>query len=313
MKKNHSLRDYFTFSRKERLALLVLILVTGTLFLLPSFFPGSGKVRYSTADSSWIREMARRTLPSGDSFRRTGKKLSVSVPEREADPPAALFPFDPNTASGEDWSRLGLREQTIRTILRFRAKGGIFRKPEDLGRIYGLRPEEFSRLAPWIRLEHPAKPTGRTRPEPFSYRPSFPAYKKKEYRQIEINDADTADWVQLPGIGSRLAARIVTFREKLGGFHSPEQVAETWGLPDTVFSGIRPYLHLGKTSHRKLNLNTVAEAELKAHPYFRWHILRPLLAYRAEHGPFGRVEDIRKIQAISDSVYRKISPYLLVE
>ncbi len=313
MKKNHSLRDYFTFSRKERLALLVLLLVTGTLFLLPSFFPGSGKVRYSTADSSWIREMARRTVPSGDSFQRTGKKLTVAEPESQAGPPAVLFPFDPNTVSGEEWSRLGLRDRTIRTILRFREKGGIFRKPEDLGRIYGLHPEEFNRLQPWIRLESPFKPTGSTSPETFSNRPSFPTYKKKEYRQVDINDADSADWVLLPGIGARLAARIVSFREKLGGFYNPDQVAETWGLPDSVFINIRPYLSLGNRSHRKLNLNAVAEAELKAHPYFRWQILKPLLAYRAEHGPFGRVEDIRKIQAISDSVYRKISPYLLVE
>jgi DNA uptake protein ComE-like DNA-binding protein len=41
---------------------------------------------------------------------------------------------------------------------------------------------------------------------------------------VDINSADTSAFIALPGIGSKLAARIVNFRDKLGGFYSIEQV-----------------------------------------------------------------------------------------
>ena len=313
MKSRHSLKDYFTFSRKERLAVLVLVLVTGTLFLLPSFLPRAGREQFTAADSSWIREMTSLVKRPDDSVRLPRKKPAYFSPENSP-PPAVYFPFDPNTASGADWTRLGLREKTIRTILRFREKGGVFRRPEDLGRIYGLQPDEFRRLQPWIQIKATGKPARLTRDTVFFTPPSSPpAYRKKDYRILDINEADSSHFVLLPGIGPRLAARIVAFREKLGGFYSPEQIAETWGLPDSVFRRIRPYLKTGSTGHRKWNINTVTESELKGHPYFRWQVIRPLLAYRAEHGPFRGVEDIRKVQALSDSVCRKITPYLMTE
>ena len=64
------------------------------------------------------------------------------------------------------------------------------------------------------------------------------------YSIIDVNTADTSAFISLPGIGSKLAARIVTFREKLGGFYSVEQIGETYGLPDSTFQKIKQWLKL---------------------------------------------------------------------
>ena len=64
-----------------------------------------------------------------------------------------LFYFDPNTITGSDWKRLGLRDKTIKTIENYRSKGGHFYKPEDLQRIYGLHDDEYERLKPYIKIE----------------------------------------------------------------------------------------------------------------------------------------------------------------
>ena len=59
---------------------------------------------------------------------------------------------------------------------------------------------------------------------------------------IDINTADTSAFIALPGIGSKLANRIVSFRTKLGGFNSVEQIRKVYGLQDSVFMLISPFL-----------------------------------------------------------------------
>jgi hypothetical protein len=81
------------------------------------------------------------------------------------------------------------------------------------------------------------------------------------------------------GIGQKLAARILLFREKLGGFYSVDQVRETYGLPDSIFIRIRPMLKIGETGEgalRKIDLNSSGIEELRQHPYIRWNLTRRL-------------------------------------
>ncbi|HKP31794.1 MAG TPA: hypothetical protein VJT83_03680, partial [Chitinophagaceae bacterium] len=55
-----------------------------------------------------------------NSFRKNYKE------DYSTNKPAQLFYFDPNTASKEEWERLGIREKTVRTILNYLSKGGHF-------------------------------------------------------------------------------------------------------------------------------------------------------------------------------------------
>ncbi len=130
---------------------------------------------------------------------------------------------------------------------------------------------------------------------------------------IDINLADTSAWIALPGIGSKLASRIVNFREKLGGFYAINQVAETFGLADSTFQKIRSWLKLDQPQLRKININTATLEELKAHPYIRFTLARPIVAYRSEHGPFNRLEDLKKIAAVTEDAFQKMFPYLTTQ
>lgn len=222
-----------------------------------------------------------------------------------------LFYFDPNKATAEEWKRLGVREKTIGTILNYRSKGGRFYKPDDLRRIYGLRPHEVERLLPFVAIEQ--KDQQRYKESEIK-QPAF-TNSRKEFATvaIDINSADTSAWKQLKGIGSGYAKRIVNFRTKLGGFVSVEQVAETYGLPDSVFQQIKTQLKTNTSMLRKININNCAADELKAHPYIGYSVANAIVQYRKEHGLFTSVADLQKIGAIDEKLYRKISPYLRIE
>ncbi|MBL0234597.1 MAG: helix-hairpin-helix domain-containing protein [Chitinophagaceae bacterium] len=312
MKSEDFVKEYFQFSKKDRIALSLLLVLILVIFLVPYFLPGSTIPPVSIASVGRPIQEEEKAIPNPDhgSFDSYSSRTPTTVKHFLG------FDFDPNTIEATEWQKLGLRDRTIHTILNFRSKGGRFRTADDLQKIYGLRPEEFTRLKPFIHIAS----AGNSQYKKPEYSSSYPEGSKKfserpliKKQVIDINEADTSAWIALPGIGSKLSSRIVNFREKLGGFYSIEQVSQTFGLPDSVFQRIRPMLRLSVTAIKKININLATEDDLKAHPYLRWQLAKAVIAYRKEHGLFHQLEELRNIMAFSEETYNKVAPYLVIQ
>jgi len=153
---------------------------------------------------------------------------------------------------------------------------------EDLKKVYGLRVDDYVKLEPFVRIENNEAGTVRSQVES---KERELGNKPHSFQAIDINTADTSAFISLPGIGSKLALRIVNFRDKLGGFYSVNQVGEVYGLADSTFQKIKRYLIPGNTAIKKINVNTATTDELKAHPYIRYAIAGPIISYRNELFP----------------------------
>lgn len=210
------------------------------------------------------------------------------------------MPFDPNTASIDTLLALGIKQKTAEAILRYRQKGGKFRKPEDLSKIYTLSEAEFKRLEHFIRIS--PSDTGQLNPRKF---------QKPEplMVRVDINKADVETWQLLRGIGPGFAGKICRFREALGGFISIEQVGETKGLPDSTFRAILPFLETSPIL-RPISINSATVEELAAHPYIDYREASAIVAYRFQHGKFEKAKDLEKVLAIKSEKLEKLSPYL---
>lgn len=313
MKWKQFVGDYLSFTRKERIAVLALVLLIVVVFLLPGMIRSRGESHVAPADTTWISVAKHLEIKQPGNRLNTedqenNNSLQYDRPVNSGVKGGAVFYFDPNKLDETGWKKLGLREKTVRTILNYLSKGGHFYKPEDLKKIYGLRPDEYLRLEPYIKIEV----------SPITETPARYERKEKETanapnRTVDINTADTSAFIALPGIGSKLAARIVNFRDKLGGFYSTDQVKETYGLPDSTFQKIKPRLQLGTAPVKKININTATLDELKAHPYIKYSLAKPIVAYREEHGAFSKIEDIKKVMAVTEDLFIKISPYLSIQ
>jgi DNA uptake protein ComE-like DNA-binding protein len=200
---------------------------------------------------------------------------------------STVFYFGRNAASVNDWPRLGVREKTANTIQKYISKGGKFYKPEDIKKIWGLSESDAARLIP-----------ERIGKESWSFDQSKNSEKdyvnKYSIQSVDINVADTSQYISLPGIGSKLSKRIIAFREKLGGFYSIDQVGETYLLPDFTFQKIKKYLVLNSKAIKKLNITSASVDELKSHPYIRYNMANVIFQYRKQHGNFNSVEEIKK-------------------
>ncbi|MEI6947061.1 helix-hairpin-helix domain-containing protein [Paraflavisolibacter sp. H34] len=307
--------DYLRFSRKDRIGLLCFFLLLLTIYLLPVLFsspPEAVRLATDTALLSAFDTLERREAEDKENpfYKRNGTPGDFS---RKSAPAARTgfvkgerFVFDPNTLPEEGWMKLGLNARTSRTIVRYRQKGGRFRRPEDLKKIYSLPEGFYEYVKEYMNIAAAPSPS------------SAPSYSREERPKrtlavLNINTADTTAFIALPGIGSRLAARIVNFREKLGGFHSVRQLGETYGLPDSTFQQLQPYFTVSAHDVRKININTAGKDELKAHPYIQWHLANAIVEYQLQHGPYQSVEELKKIHLLDATTMEKIRPYVTVE
>jgi competence protein ComEA len=301
------LKDYFSFSRKERNAFICLLLIIAGFIYLPNFF--SPKKTTIAISQQFKKETAVRTSAKDQSPEENENwQTPFSAPEEKKK--ARLFTFDPNTLDEDGFITLGIPERTARTIINYRNKGGKFRKPDDLRKIYSLKKGDADRVIPYVRIA-----------ESFNnYSNKYSSYKKEAYNSrrntvipIDINTAKIEEWKSLPGIGDVLSARIIKFRESIGGFSSIGQVAKTYGLRDSTFQLILPYLKLAAPVVNKININTAHENELLECAGITKDIAQAIVIYRKQKGKFQSVEDLKKIVFITEDMFQKMAPCVKAE
>lgn len=296
------INDYFVFSKGQRRAVIVLLAAIVMAIFLPAIYRFLFVPAKEKADHAWIEQVAALRTDSVKNTLAAADEAPATDDHNKGT--AKLFNFDPNTATSEQWQTLGLKDKTIQTIQRYLSRGGHFNKAEDIKKIYGLPESDAVRLLPYVRIDSKAD-AGNAR-DKSTYSSSQPFNKPKP---IDINLSDTSAFISLPGIGSKLAARIVNFREKLGGFYKIEQVAETYGLPDSTFQKIRSLLFVSKVELRTRKINTASVDELKS-PYIPYNVANAIVQYRIHNGNFQSVEGLKKIPLIDEALYEKIAPYL---
>ncbi|MBP6153257.1 MAG: helix-hairpin-helix domain-containing protein [Chitinophagales bacterium] len=143
------------------------------------------------------------------------------------------------------------------------------------------------------------------------------AYKfpQNKFFTIEINSATVEDFEKLNGIGKVYANRIVTFRNKLGGFHSIEQIKHVFGIEDSVFQKFKRNLTVKPINPKKININQATFEELTANPYFFSTVAKQIIGYRTKVKPFSTIEDVKNLYFVKDHPehYDKMLPYIAID
>jgi DNA uptake protein ComE-like DNA-binding protein len=260
----------------------------------------------------YIQIVSRR----GRSDKWKGRAGSGHFNDQEEQPTVAAkgerFEFDPNMVAEADLKRMALSSKLIKSWLNYRSKGGRFKRAEDLGKLYSMDEGTLQSLLPFVVIVQ-ALPVAAAAPAPATYSGGTNQPAKvvpKQYNTIDINQAEVAEWSQLPGIGDAYAKRIINFRQKLGGFVHIEQVKETRGLPDSIYQRAKPYLTVAGVSIKKVDLNTATQQELAMHPYFDGAQARMIIQYRERHGLFKAYKDLDKIAGLTPDWLSKVRPYV---
>ena len=126
---------------------------------------------------------------------------------------------------------------------------------------------------------------------------------------IYLNETDTTLWKKVPGIGSTYAARIVKYRNLLGGFTSVEQLKEVYGISDEVFQQIAPFLR-EDTNFLKLNINKLTFQEINAHPYINYKQTKAIMNLRNRKGNIQSINELSMLDEFTRKDIDRIANYI---
>jgi competence protein ComEA len=296
-------KEYFSFSKKERIAVIILLALIACFIVIPYVY--TVRRQPPLVNKTLLALVAKMDTSSRDGI--AGNAGEEVPPINTFPKKTSLFSFDPNTIGEEGWSRLGLQPRTIRTIMNYRNKGGRFRSPADIRKIWGLSKDAADKLIGFVQIAGSGKVTDYQLPVTGNRQPATTT------KIIDINMATIDDWKTLPGIGQKLAERLVNYRERIGGFSDALQVKKTYGISDSVFTLIAPWLKTDAATMPRLDLNRVSAYELRQRANIPDAVARAIIVYRQQYGPFLSVDDLKKIVFMKDSLFQRIVSFVRVE
>lgn len=315
------IRDYLTFNKRERNGVFVLISIIVLMIIYLNI-----SEKFITIEKEDFVEF-QREMDSLNTFIANPpdhgpeeKQVYGQRKEPESQIKKERFNFDPNNLSESDWMKLGLSEKQIRTIKNYEAKGGRFKKKEDLKKMYCVKNDLYTSLEPYIRIAPFSAAFDEKKRSNENVRETVNEQNENSVSEeritsktvIELNSADSAVLTTIKGIGAFYAKTIIKYRNSLGGFYSKEQLLEVWKFDLEKFNSIEKYISVDPSKIKKININ-VCEADQLKNPYIKWNVANAIVNYRKHHGSFKTIDDISKTDLVDDETLRKIAPYLIIE
>ncbi len=296
-------KEFFYYTKSERRVLLLLLLIACVLLVLLVLRRWKLPVSpVSLSDSAQIDSFLL-TLEERDSIRM--KRYEKSLPL-----PVVLKTFDPNTADSLSLRQLGLPSYVVRNILRYRAKGGVFRNADSFSKIYGLTSEQFAELKPYIVIADVYKPSMYDTSAVRIKEDTMPQVMKYPVGTvIDLNKADTASLKCVPGIGSGIARMIVAYRERLGGFYSVSQLQEI----AYVDTSMNKWFRVDGEVLRKLSVNESSLEKLRNHPYMNFYKAKVIVEYRRKRGKIKSLSQLSMFEEFTEKDLERLAPYFLFE
>lgn len=294
------LKDFFYFNRSDRAVLLFFLCLAVVSMAFIFIVGGDGEDTVLETEDT----LSRRDLPY-PSYRSHANRHYIEAENRQVE----RFAFDPNTADSTELLRLGLHYWQVRNIYKYRAAGGVYRRPADFARLYGLTRKQYRELEPYIHISSDYAPAaGLFAEERHERRDTTHRYlrKLKVGEQLDLNLSDTTALQRVPGIGPYFAGRIVRYRQRLGGFYSARQLEEIEDFPkEAIF-----FFHTSNNIH-KINVNMLKLNELKRHPYINYYQAKAIMDYRRLRGPLHSLDELRLLKDFTAEDIARLQHYVI--
>ncbi len=306
------LKKFLTYNKSERRGIFILLMLIFVVSIINLSLPSLIK-----NESRNNREL----IAMYDSVMKLSIRQDSLAYLQNQDTVINYFNFDPNGLPPEKWKLLGLSDKQIRVIKNYEKAGGKFYNKKDLKKIYSISGEMYARLEPYITIRKESRKWQNNKQgEPdFQMHPGIPddsATINEKAREnpiiLELNTSTSDELQTLYGIGPAFADRIIKYRDLLGGFHTKEQLLEVYGFDSIRYMQIESAVVADSNMIRKLRINQGEFRDLLRHPYISYDLTREIFSYRSK-GRIKRLESIRQLKTINDSLFQKLMPYLSLE
>lgn len=284
--------------------LILLILVLGTLVIVRHWQPKQPKDTIIVTDST--RNEFANYQNQQDSIRKAQWKKKYKRDTIEI----RMQLFDPNTADSSTLVHLGFKPWQAKNMLKYRAKGGKYRKPEDLKKLYGMTDSMYLALTPYIRIARDTIKIDSISSDSLRH-DSLPKWHNENKDTIlNLRTADTTELKMIYGIGSYRAKQIVRYRQQLGGFVDVKQLLEIPGLEKLNADSLLAHFFIDSIQIEPIDINKISVRQLSRHPYLRFEQAKAIYEFRRRNIRLDSIEQLQQIDCLDEEIIKNIAPYL---
>lgn len=248
-------------------------------------------------------------LDSLDESERAARRAQYA--SRYPQPVICLQPFDPNTADSTLLVTVGLKPWMARNLIRYRNAGKVFRRPEDLQRLYGMNDSLYSTLLPFIQIDTAALASSLGMCRVVSDTDTvITAYTPRIKRDtiLDLNTADTTELMLLRGVGRFTAMQIIRYRQALGGYYSTSQLYEISEIANDRIDSLLPHLYADTSLITPIDVNRASVKQLYRHPYISYKQAEQLYDLRRRKLRLHSPDELSAV--FSPDERKRLLPYL---
>ncbi|WP_276165798.1 ComEA family DNA-binding protein [Zobellia alginiliquefaciens] len=226
-----------------------------------------------------------------------------------------IYPFNPNYITDYKGYTLGMSLEEIDRLHNFRKEGKFANSAEDFQKVTKISDSLLQLISPYFKF--PEWTQGREKStssyKTYHTKDQGSSSNQSEVKQMvtDINQATIEELREINGIGEKLSARIVKFRDRLGGFLVNEQLYDVYGLePEVVERTLKRFQVLKKPVVEKININTASAEKLSKLVYLQKQVSKSIVNYRNDNGTILSFNELLKIENFPVEKIDRIKLYL---
>tara|TARA_R110002051_G_scaffold173614_2_gene243913 strand:- start:1137 stop:2012 length:876 start_codon:yes stop_codon:yes gene_type:complete len=285
-------KSHFKFNKQERSGIFFLLLLIVLIQILYYFF------------SSFETQVFENQLTLNQEIQDQITILKQNALKKDT---LKLYPFNPNFITDYKGYQLGMSLEEIDRLHSFRANNKYVNTIEEFQKITLTSDSLLQLISPYFKF-----------PEWIVTNKKEQLYKPekiiKKITEIEINDLNTVTINELKtikGIGDKLSARIIKFRDRLGGFIDDDQLYDVYGLDVEVVQRVfEKYKVLTKPKISKININTASVDDIAKIVYIQKRVAQRIVEYRNSNKSILSFDELLEIEEFPVDKIDRIKLYL---
>jgi DNA uptake protein ComE-like DNA-binding protein len=290
----NKIKSYFLFSREHRSGIFLFVILIFSSQIIYFFVSDNlFQTKEIKEDKAWL--LVQNEIDSLKQIVSTKKDT--------------IYPFNPNFITDYKGYKLGLTVAEIDRLHQFRKQNKYVNSAKEFQNVTKVSNEMLNKIEHYFKF--PDWVNNNTSNYTKNKFKEFYPKEKSNIIQKDINAATREDLIAVFGIGEKLADKILSEKEKYGGFVSMEQFQYVWGISPEAIADLQKRFFVKNTSEiKKIAINDLSVKELATFPYFNYSLAREIVIYRTMNNGIKGIEDLTKIKGMPNDKIKIIALYL---
>lgn len=286
------LKSHLTFNSGQRDGIIILIILNLLLISVIVFVDMNPESKLDLSSPELVSIQAEI-----DSLELLQKKSAKTT----------TYSFNPNYISEYKAYTLGLSVEEYEKLRSFREKEKWINSVSEFQQVTGVSDSLLEIISKRFRF-----PDWITNPRPKATFSNYNRDTELSYNEkTDLNLATLSQLQQVSGVGEVLSERIISYREKVGGFASDEQLYTVYGLKEEVIERIKNRFTV-KTAQEliTMNINEVSASDIATIPGIDFELAKQIWEFVRLREGVDDLTQLEKIEGLTPQKLRLIRLYL---